>query len=147
MDDLEHTASDRGFIHMGPVAGTDGTSVRAYESSAAFGPFLWVRVGTSRDQAVAHAHLPLEAARLLRDQLTFLLRRNGMGEPPAFNPAHVEAAVRLACETQDRTEEEQRALMELAGDLGGSVVDLVADSWSPVNDLPLHHDDRCRRGD
>lgn len=94
MTEPAHTTSDRGFVHLEPVKGTDNGGVRVYESSAvhsywpevgkdkaitqgeAAGPFVWVRV-TQRyypdPPFAAAAHLTIEAARTLRDQLTWMI--------------------------------------------------------------------------
>jgi len=93
-----HTVSDRGFIHLNPIEGTDNCQVRVYQSSAAAsywprrmedgsvtqgeaeGPFIWLRVseapfGTNLREA--HAHLPIDSARQVRDALTFLIEQAG----------------------------------------------------------------------
>lgn len=88
---MKHTVTDRGFTHMEPVRGTDNNEVRVYESSAvhsywpehteagsvtqgeAEGPFIWLRV--KDDAGEAAAHLPIDAARTVRDQLSYLIDR------------------------------------------------------------------------
>lgn len=94
---MNHTVSDRGFVHMEPVEGTGNVTVRVYESSSsvsfwpkitpsggieqgkATGPFIWLRIETrdfdrrDAEPVEASAHLPLDAARTLRDQLSFLI--------------------------------------------------------------------------
>lgn len=91
----QHTVSGRGFIHADPIEGTDNCVVRVYRSSAlpsiywplrtgdgsviqgeAKGPFIWLRVSEApfgSELKEAHAHLPLDAARKVRDALTFLI--------------------------------------------------------------------------
>lgn len=76
----EPTITGRGFKHFGPVPSEYGGFIRTYESSAASGPHLWVliecpdgmslRDGATKDAA---AHLTLENAEVLRDQLTYLI--------------------------------------------------------------------------
>ena len=76
----EPTVTDRGFKRMPEIPSALGGHIRVYESSAAMGPHIWVRTEQPSDlndrnseplQAVAH--LPLEAAEQLRDQLTALI--------------------------------------------------------------------------
>ncbi|HEX6685512.1 MAG TPA: hypothetical protein VF062_22245 [Candidatus Limnocylindrales bacterium] len=80
MTEMQRTA--RGFQYGEPVHGShadhvnggelpDGSFVRVYESSAAFGPHIWMQVSDS--QETARTHLSLESARRVRDQLTYLL--------------------------------------------------------------------------
>ena len=108
-----HTTSDRGFVHLEPVKGTDNGGVRVYESSGvhaywpevgddgtvtqgeAEGPFIWVRVWQQYDldepkKSIA-AHLTIEAARTLRDQLTWLIERSADsgGAPTTLPLIHI----------------------------------------------------------
>jgi len=76
----EPTVTERGFRHMPDIPSTTGGHVRVYESSAASGPHIWIRTeqpsdlnDPSSDPVEAVAHLPLEAAEQLRDQLTALI--------------------------------------------------------------------------
>lgn len=97
-EEVVHTTSDRGFAHPEPVKGTDNGVVRVYESSGAHafwpekgtdgkitqgeaaGPFLWLRVCQQFDldkpETEAAAHLTIDAARIVRDQLTWLIDRS-----------------------------------------------------------------------
>jgi hypothetical protein len=90
-----HTVSDRGYAHLEDVKGTGNGGVRVYQSSGAHafwpevgedgtvtqgeakGPFIWVRVWQQHDldepKTEAAAHLTVEAARTLRDQLSWLI--------------------------------------------------------------------------
>lgn len=99
MTEPAHTTSDRGFVHLEPVKGTDNGGVRVYESSGAHafwpevgddgtvtqgeaaGPFIWVLVWQRYDldepETESTAHLTIKAARTLRDQLTWLIERSG----------------------------------------------------------------------
>lgn len=75
--------SNRGFKHHEPVPSEYGGNVRVYESSAASAPHIWVNVecpvnmndprGPAKD---ASAHLTLDNAILLRDQLTHLIENH-----------------------------------------------------------------------
>lgn len=80
MTDLEPRITDRGFKHFDEVPSEYGGGVRTYESSMAEYPCLWVMVKQPADlnrrdspQIEAVAHLTLENAALLRDQLTHLI--------------------------------------------------------------------------
>lgn len=75
--------TERGFQFGEPIHGSHldhrngievpaAQHVRIYESSAAFGPHIWVAV-TEPGRAPAAVHLSLENARRVRDQLTYLL--------------------------------------------------------------------------
>lgn len=59
----------------GPCSGEDGTVTQG----EAEGPFVWVRVWQQYDldepKKDLAAHLTIEAARTLRDQLTWLIER------------------------------------------------------------------------
>lgn len=77
---LRPVTTDRGFKHFPPIRSTHGGQVSAYESSAASGPHLWLRIEQPRDlndpnseQFDATAHLTLNAASQLRDQLDALI--------------------------------------------------------------------------
>ena len=65
----------RGFSHMPPIQVEYGGSVRVYESSAAVSPHLWLAVMPD-DNPEATAHLTLESAEHLRDQLTWLIENH-----------------------------------------------------------------------
>lgn len=77
---MEPTITDRGFKHFDPIPSTYGGEVRVYESSAASHPHIWLDVkcpvdlnrpsGPSKE---AVAHLRIEDAEILRDQLTHLI--------------------------------------------------------------------------
>lgn len=75
--------STRGFKYSEEIAGTHGGSIEAYESSAADGPHVWVKVSDpdplpwDDDQTpCAHVHLTLEAAEGLRDVLDYLIKNH-----------------------------------------------------------------------
>lgn len=78
---IEHT--DRGFLHGSDIPSEYGGCIRAYESSAASGPHLWVHAecpeNLNRPEGPvtsATVHLTLENATRLRDQLTYLIEHH-----------------------------------------------------------------------
>lgn len=77
---VEASTSERGFKRHDPIPSEYGGSVRVFESSAAMGPHIWVSVesnqtlGDERTPIIKSvAHITLENAELLRDQLTNLI--------------------------------------------------------------------------
>lgn len=76
---LPFERSARGFKHMEPIVMDypKPTVVRVYESSAALEPAIWVAM---EQDAQCHAHLSLEEATLLRDQLTWLIENHYLGD-------------------------------------------------------------------
>lgn len=65
--------TDRGFSHMPPIDGTyDGhqVQVKAFESSAASEPCLWLKVADGERKATVH--LTVESALRLADQIRLL---------------------------------------------------------------------------
>ena len=82
-EDATPSFSDRGFAHFNPVPSEYGGDVRVSESSAASGPHLWLRIVSPVDlndrygpQQESVAHLTLENATTLRDQLTYLINHH-----------------------------------------------------------------------
>jgi hypothetical protein len=79
---IEPTYSSRGFKYMDPIPSAYGGHVAVYESSAASGPHLWVAVKQDRAARLdgrdteATAHLTLDDATRLRDQLTYLIENH-----------------------------------------------------------------------
>jgi hypothetical protein len=76
MTDLtEPQITARGFRFFDPIPTTHANAIRAYESGAEDTPCLWVSIEDPEqpDHKDAHAHLTLESAALLRDQLTYLI--------------------------------------------------------------------------
>lgn len=78
--------SGRGFAHLPPIPSEYGGEVRAYESSAAMGPHIWVRIECPADlnepdgpTVEAVAHLTAENAGRLGDQLHLLVRDHYQG--------------------------------------------------------------------
>lgn len=75
MSEIEY--SERGFALTGEVKCSYGGTIRAYASSAASGPCIWVNVVTSehitRPPGEGVVHLPLLQAMELRDNLTALI--------------------------------------------------------------------------
>lgn len=80
--------SSRGFLQGGPIPSEYGGSIRAYESSSAEGPHLWVRIecpvdfnnpdGERKDAVV---HLTLENAKALEKQLRHLRKHHYQVKP------------------------------------------------------------------
>lgn len=83
---MKHTVTDRGFKHLEPFTCNYGTTVKVYESSSAEAPHIWLRlqqgglrtsgdtsVGGALEVSEAVAHLSLEEAKQLRDQLDWLM--------------------------------------------------------------------------
>lgn len=93
---MEPTYTSRGFKRFDEVPSAYGGGVEVYESSAAMHPHLWVKVrspksvndwmvadqtgGTYDDWEEATAHLRLEDAVVLRDQLTYLIEHHYQNE-------------------------------------------------------------------
>jgi hypothetical protein len=74
-DHLTVTTSDRGFRYLPVIRGEYGDEwVRVYESSAASGPHVWLRV--REDEPV---HLTVENAVKLAEQLQFLVANHYQG--------------------------------------------------------------------
>jgi hypothetical protein len=78
--DVEPAYNDRGFKHYAPIPSRYGGHIRVYESSLADSPHIWVMVTAPVDlnnpggeTHEAPAHLALENAIRLRDQLTHLI--------------------------------------------------------------------------
>jgi hypothetical protein len=77
-----HTVTDRGFKRMEPFKCSYGSEVAVYESSAATGPHIWLKVHcdtkvlSRQKEGEGTAHLTLEQACRLRDQLNWLLRNH-----------------------------------------------------------------------
>jgi hypothetical protein len=85
----EGTLSSRGFRFMDPVPSDYGGEVRVSESSSAMGPHLWLRVTypvdlnePEGDMAEGVAHLKLDDAARLRDQLTTLIDHHYQMDDP-----------------------------------------------------------------
>ncbi len=83
MSDPQPTVTGRGFQRHAPVPSEYGGHVEVYESSAASGPHIWLNVecpANLNDPAGAFkeavAHLTLDNATLLRDQLTQLIENH-----------------------------------------------------------------------
>lgn len=75
---LHATRTDRGFEHMPPIPNRDGGEVRVYESSAADGPHLWLRVRGRTGEGLAH--LTAEDAWKVADQLRWLVEHHYQGD-------------------------------------------------------------------
>lgn len=77
---LEPIISERGFKRLPSIPSSYGGEITVYESSNAMGPHVWVRfvtpVNLNDPQGVTEegiAHLPLDEAAKLRDQLDYLI--------------------------------------------------------------------------
>lgn len=78
------TFSERGFKHLEPIETTRHETVRVYESSAAMEPHIWLRITVELapdgysyvDPGVGHAHLTLDQAKQLQDQLAYLIEHH-----------------------------------------------------------------------
>lgn len=82
------TYTDRGFKHLDPLVCDYGTQIRVYESSSAEAPHIWLALEQGHDprksnlaKSEAHAHLPLETAEQLRDQLSWMIDNHYQVEP------------------------------------------------------------------
>jgi hypothetical protein len=72
--------SERGFIHGDDIPSAYGGYIKVYESSAASAPHIWVRTvcpsnlnDLTSTPIEAVAHLTLDDAARLRDQLSYLI--------------------------------------------------------------------------
>ncbi|WP_341719854.1 hypothetical protein QQG74_09210 [Micromonospora sp. FIMYZ51] len=77
---LTRTTTDRGFGHLPPIPSEYGGEIRAYESSAASGPHIWVRATAPANMndptgptVEAPMHLTADNARRLAEQLLALV--------------------------------------------------------------------------
>lgn len=75
--------SDRGFKHPDPIPSAYGGTIKAYESSSAMHPHIWVLIECPAHlnepdgpTVEAVAHLRIEHAQQLRDQLTYLIENH-----------------------------------------------------------------------
>lgn len=66
--------TDRGFKHMPTLRPSTGEEVKVFESSMAEGPYVWLTVKRSEDEATVH--LTLGDAAKVRDQLDFLIHNH-----------------------------------------------------------------------
>ena len=76
---LEAETTSRGFMHLPQIPSEYGGGITVSESSAAMGPHIWVRMECPVDlnnpqgeTKEAVAHLTLENARKLMEQLAYL---------------------------------------------------------------------------
>lgn len=86
-DHLKITTTNRGFDHMAPIPSEYGGTIRAYESSAAIEPGIWVRavapVSLNEPNGLtveAPMHLTAENAWRLAEQLMTLVRDHYQGD-------------------------------------------------------------------
>ncbi len=77
---MKHTKSSRGFTYMEPLEGDHCQApwkLYVNESSIATGPYIWLRLETQADgYGEAFAHMRLDQAEELRDQLDYLIRNH-----------------------------------------------------------------------
>jgi len=78
--------SARGFAHLPTIRGTSGEHVRAYESSAADSPHIWLSISSpanrnkpDEDLIEAVAHLPVDEARKVAEQILQLCDNHYQG--------------------------------------------------------------------
>lgn len=143
---------------MEPITCAYGSEVKVYESSAASGPHIWLNVQTDvgaltqQKPGEGTAHLTLEQAELLRDQLSHLISHHyqtedeqeadtfsvyhmelhGAAENPSANYTWTGKAVVVA-----RTEEEARETA-LNHQARGSERTLKEEGWE--SDMPVAYD-------
>lgn len=83
---MTYETTDRGFKHLSEIVTPRQEHVRLYESSSVDAS-VWLRVtlgpGSPYDDdgAEAHAHLPLDQAEELRDQLSWLIANHFAVQP------------------------------------------------------------------
>ncbi len=76
---MPHEVSPRGFTSMEPVTCRYGSTVLVSESSSAEEPCIWLRVTvdtmvlTKQEPGEGVAHLSMEQAMMVRDQLSWLI--------------------------------------------------------------------------
>ncbi len=86
---LTPMVTDRGFQHLPPIPHSYGGEVRVNESSAAEHPHIWLNVTCpvnlnepSGPRREAVAHLPIEDAQRLAEQIMFLVEHRYQNEGP-----------------------------------------------------------------
>jgi hypothetical protein len=92
-DDVPFRFTPRGFKCFKPISTTYGHRVEVYESSAADVPHVWLAIELTAEHAreahsniepeEARAHMTLDDAAALRDQLDSAIRRHYHGDDPA----------------------------------------------------------------
>lgn len=119
---LVPTLTDRGFTHLPPVIDDDDAdvdrraTVRAYESSAAEGPRVWLSLDgqNARDAAGGAArvlaHLPATRAWHLAEQLMTLVRGHYAGDATPVDPYYHVATLGEVDDSAERVERAARAL-------------------------------------
>lgn len=88
---LVETVTERGFTRLPAIPSEYGGDIRAYESSAASGPHVWVAIKCPVDlnnplgeTMEAHVHLTAEHAWYLADQLRWLVENHYLFESEAW---------------------------------------------------------------
>lgn len=87
-EQVPHRYSSRGFKQMEPIMTDYGHEVRVFESSNAKGPCIWLAIERSTtsptmdDTEPRSAHLTLEDAKLIRDQLDWLIHNHYQVQDP-----------------------------------------------------------------
>lgn len=83
---LEPVKTDRGFSHLPPITDGYGSSIHVYESSAASGPHVWVKI---REESVTPrggktteicVHLSMEDLVKLGEQIEWMKTHHYQGE-------------------------------------------------------------------
>lgn len=93
---IQPVVSGRGFRHMPPITDDRGASVHVYESSAAAGPHVWVKIQVDQQhlkstRRIAHdsdgaellAHLTLDDLVKLGDQIEWFKKNHYQGAHPS----------------------------------------------------------------
>lgn len=70
---LRFNVSDRGLKYMPTIYGEGVSLVRVYESSLAEEPRIWVYVEDRAGERIAQAHMPLDEARKVAEQIILLV--------------------------------------------------------------------------
>lgn len=96
--------SDRGFKQYEPVRTAYGHDVTVYESSAASSPHLWLRIeesdeshrmGMHEEAGNMGAHLTLEQAAEIRDQLDAAIKNHYQSDGEPWEPDPLREALEL----------------------------------------------------
>jgi len=69
---LRISVSSRGFSYMPELDVDHKQQVRVYESNSAEGPYIWLKITTPDGQPDGFAHIPVDVAKKLADQINYL---------------------------------------------------------------------------
>lgn len=75
--------TNRWFKHLPVIDHTRPGHVKVYESSAADQPCIWLNVAGGSAEGAGHAHLTLDQARKIADQLNWLADHHYQNEDPS----------------------------------------------------------------